>query len=215
MTYLEAVNSVLRRLREDQADTLLETSYSALIGDFVNDAKKIVEESWNWSSLRSQLEIPTISGTTDYTLTGFKMNAVIKRALNDTANAFISYETKAYFDEWYYNNTPASGTPANYTFIGTDANDDIKIRLYPKPDSIQTLRFDIAAPQEDLSADATQIKAPHYPIIQLAYGMALRERGETGGQSAAEQFAVAQTALADAISIDANRYPEETTYMVV
>ena len=45
--------------------------------------------------------------------------------------------------------------------------------------------------------------------------MALRERGETGGQSAAEQFAVAQTALADAISIDANRYPEETTYMVV
>ena len=44
--------------------------------------------------------------------------------------------------------------------------------------------------------------------------MALRERGETGGQSAAEQFAVASTALSDAISFDANRYPSELTFVV-
>ena len=49
----------------------------------------------------------------------------------------------------------------------------------------------------------------------MAFAMALRERGETGGQSAAEQFAVASTALSDAIAIDANRYPDETTFMVV
>jgi hypothetical protein len=35
MTYLEAINSVLRRLREDEVATALESSYSALIGDFV------------------------------------------------------------------------------------------------------------------------------------------------------------------------------------
>jgi len=49
----------------------------------------------------------------------------------------------------------------------------------------------------------------------MAYAMALRERGETGGQSAAEQFAIASSALSDAIAVDANRYPLETTYMVV
>ena len=133
MTYLEAVNSVLRRLREDQADTILETSYSALIGDFINDAKKVVEESWNWSSLRSEIIISTVANSTDYTLTNLKMNGVIKYALNDTANCFISYQTKAYFDQWYYNNTPASGTPSNYTFIGTDAMIILKL------DCIQSL----------------------------------------------------------------------------
>jgi hypothetical protein len=44
--------------------------------------------------------------------------------------------------------------------------------------------------------------------------MALRERGETGGQSAAEQFAVASTALSDAVAFDANKYPSEITFMV-
>ena len=56
------------------------------------------------------------------------------------------------------------------------------------------------------------ILVPDNPVIQLAYAMALRERGETGGQSAAEQFIVAQGALADAIAIDANRQPGELDF---
>ena len=48
--------------------------------------------------------------------------------------------------------------------------------------------------------------------MQMAFGMALRERGETGGQSAAEQFGVANAALNDAIAIDANRYQDEMYY---
>jgi len=43
----------------------------------------------------------------------------------------------------------------------------------------------------------------------------LRERGETGGQSAAEQFGLANIALADAIQIDANKYPSEMTFWAV
>jgi hypothetical protein len=55
-------------------------------------------------------------------------------------------------------------------------------------------------PKALLEADATKINVPHQPIVQMAFAMALRERGETGGQSAAEQFAVASTALSDAIA---------------
>lgn len=215
MTYLEAINSVLRRLREDQANTALESSYSALIGDLVNDAKRIVEQSWNWSSLRNDIVFNTVSGTSEYSLTGAQMNAVIKSAINMGSQSFMQYQSKQYFDNLYYNQTPAEGLPQDYTFIGTDSSDNLKIKLYPIPNSIETLRFAVTAPQADLTADATKIKVPHNPIVQLAYAMALRERGETGGQSAAEQFAVASTALSDAIAIDANRFPEETTYMVV
>lgn len=215
MTYLEAINSVLRRLREDQANTALESSYSALIGDLVNDAKRIVEQSWNWSSLRNDIVFNTVSGTSEYSLTGAQMNAVIKSAINMGSQSFMQYQSKQYFDNLYYNQTPAEGLPQDYTFIGTDSSDNLKIKLYPIPNSIETLRFAVTAPQADLTADAIKIKVPHNPIVQLAYAMALRERGETGGQSAAEQFAVAATALSDAIAIDANRFPEETTYMVV
>ena len=45
-TYLQAVNDVLVRLREEQVSTVTETSYSSLIGKFVNDAKRQIEDSY-------------------------------------------------------------------------------------------------------------------------------------------------------------------------
>jgi len=52
-------------------------------------------------------------------------------------------------------------------------------------------------------------------VLQLALAMALRERGETGGQSAAEQFAIADATLSDAVAFDANKYAEDTTFVAV
>ena len=70
-------------------------------------------------------------------------------------------------------------------------------------------------PQATLDADATFLKIPSNPVVQLGYAMALRERGETGGQSAAEQFGVASIALSDAIQLDANKYQNELTFVAV
>ena len=215
MTYLEAINSVLRRLREDEVSNALESSYSALIGDFVNDAKRTVENSWNWSALRETTVIPTVSGTAEYSITGSGQEAVIKSVVNDTSNRFMGLQTSSYFNNVYYNQDVISGSPVAYIVSGVDSNDDLKVKVYPQPDGIYSLRFDLAKPQGLITADATKIKVPYNPVVQMAFAMALRERGETGGQSAAEQFAVASTALSDAIAIDANRFPDETTFMVV
>jgi len=70
-------------------------------------------------------------------------------------------------------------------------------------------------PQAELSNDSDKLKVPSNPVVQMAFAMALRERGETGGQSAAEQFAIADSILADAIAFDANKYQEDTTFMAV
>ena len=43
--YLTLVNSVLRRLREDEVSAVANTTYSKMVGDFVNDAKRQVENS--------------------------------------------------------------------------------------------------------------------------------------------------------------------------
>ena len=42
MTYLEAINKVLRRLREDEVASPDTSSYSKLIGEFINDANLLV-----------------------------------------------------------------------------------------------------------------------------------------------------------------------------
>ena len=215
MTYLEAINSVLRRLREDEVSTALESSYSALIGDFINDAKRTVENSSNWAALSETTVIPTVSGTAEYSITGSGQEAVIKSVVNNTSNRFMGLQTSSYFNNVYYNQDVTSGSPVAYIVSGVDSNDDLKIKVYPQPDGIYSLRFDLAKPQGLVTADATKIKVPYNPVVQMALAMALRERGETGGQSAAEQFAIASTVLSDAIAIDANRYPDETTFMVV
>ena len=47
MTYLNLVNGVLRRLREDEVTSVTANTYSKMVSDFVNDAKDLVETSWD------------------------------------------------------------------------------------------------------------------------------------------------------------------------
>jgi len=214
MTYLNLINNVLRRLREDVVTTVNETDYSALIGDLVNDAKKIVENSYDWTALRETITVSTVDGTDTYSLTGSGDLAVVKDVLNTTSQKFMHLRSKEYFNNVNYNTSPQSGSPDYFTFIGTDSNRDLQVQVYPKPDAVYSLRFDVVKPQADLADDSDVLSVPTNPVVQLAYAMALRERGETGGQSAAEQFAVAATSLSDAVAFDANRYPSELTFQV-
>ena len=63
MTYLQLVNSVLRRLRENEVASVTDNDYSKLIGEFVNDSNRLVEDAWDWSYLRAvsytHLTLPT------------------------------------------------------------------------------------------------------------------------------------------------------------
>ena len=72
MTYLELVNNVLRRMREDEVSTVAENTYSKMVGDFVNDAKNIVEAAWDWSGLRTTLTVTTSADIFNYVLTEAK-----------------------------------------------------------------------------------------------------------------------------------------------
>ena len=51
MTYLNLVNNVLRRLREDEVSSVTDNTYSKMVGDFVNDAKKMVAVSYTHLTL--------------------------------------------------------------------------------------------------------------------------------------------------------------------
>lgn len=215
MTYLQLVNNVLRRLREDEVSSVTQTTYSKLVGDFVNDAKKLIESSWKWNNLRDEITLTTTLSDYTYTLTGGGKTPQIVNAINDTENTFMRYQTPTWFDNEFKNtDTPSTGSPEYYTFRGLDGDDSI-IDVYPVPDGVYSLSFNIVKGVENLDADTDTLYIPDQPVIQLAYAMALRERGETGGQSGAEQFDVANIFLSDAIALDASKNPEELLWRVV
>ena len=214
MTYLDLVNNVLRRLREDEVTTVSSNTYSKMSGDFVNDAKKLVEAAWDWSALRTTLTVTTSADVFNYVLTGSQNKVKVLNALNDTSNATLQYQTQVYFDDKYLLNTPASGSPVDYTFNGVDSNGDTQVDVYPKPDGVYTLRFNCTLRNDDLTADTDNMLIPAQPVIHTAIALLAREHGETGGTSAPEYFGIADRYLSDAIALDAQKHPEETIFYV-
>ncbi len=209
MTYLQLVNNVLRRMREDTVTTVNQSTYSQMVGDFVNDAKRMVEDSWDWSGLRTTLTISTSDDIFNYVLTGSGNRVEMLTFLNDTSNWFMEYRTPAWFDNVYLNQDPVKGSPRYYVYNGVDSAGDTQIDLYPKPDGVYTLRFNCILRTADLEDDADDVTIPSAPIIHLAIALLARERGETGGTSAPEYFGIADRMLSDAIALDGFKHPEE------
>lgn len=212
MTYLEAVNSILIRLREDEVSSVNESPYSKLIGQFINDALRQVEDAWDWSTLRATITATTQDGIFNYILTNSGNNSKLLDVVNDTSNYFVEYKPQSWFNNAYLNQDVTTGSPRYYTFNGVDDNGDTTVDVYPIPDGAYDLRFNMVLRTNRLSLDTDVIRVPHLPVIHLAQAMAVRERGESGAQSTPELFYTAERTLADAISLDASKHPEETIF---
>jgi len=209
MTYLELVNDVLVRLRESTVSTVGETTYSSLIGKFVNDAKRQIEDSYNWNCLAQTITVTTTSGTSSYALTGAGQKFRVNDALNTTS--LIGLRNIEFVDMNRKLNlgAPSQSIPSEFCFSGVDGNGDTKVDLFPVPSGAFTLLFDLTVPQAALSSDGTSVKVLDYLVTQSAYARALIERGEDGGTSSSEAYALFRGMLSDAIALESTRYPED------
>jgi len=215
MTYLNLMNNVLRRLREEETTSVTSTTYVKMVSDFINDAKKIVEEAADWSALRETIVVTTSASDNSYSLTGGGDNVKVMCVLNDTSNLFMDYQTKDWFNEQLYISSAAEGAPRYYTYNGLDSSGDTEVLVGPTPDGVYSLRFDVVKRQADLSSNTDTLLVPAMPVIHLAVALLARERGETGGTSTAEYFSIADKFLSDAIAIDAAKHPEEMVFRTI
>ena len=215
MTYLNLMNSVLRRLREEETTSVTSTTYVKMVGDFINDAKTLVGQAADWSALRETITISTTASDNTYSLTGGGDNIKVMSMLNDTENCFMEYQTKDWFNEQLYISSAAEGTPRYFTYNGLDASGDTQILVGPTPDGVYSIRVDTVKRQADLSANDDVLLIPAQPVIHLAVALLARERGETGGTSTAEYFTIANQYLSDAIAIDAAKHPEEMVFRTI
>lgn len=215
MTYLELVNDVLVRLRETTVATVSETSYSSLIGKFVNDAKRQVEDAYAWNVLGTTITLSTTSGTYQYALTGAGQKFQVIDVLNVTSNIGMKNIDFASMNRKQNFSTPVSGIPYEFCFDGVDGNYDTKVNIYPRPDGVYSIPFSLAVPQATLALDATVIAVPDVLVVQNAYARALVERGEDGGLSSSEAYQLYKAMLSDYIALEGTRYPENQEFVAV
>lgn len=209
-TYLELVNETLVRLREPEVTAVTDNAYSKLIGRFVNDAKRQVEDAYTWNALSETLTVTTSANLFNYVLTGIGQRFKVIDVINSQSDWFLNYETTRKMDELFLNSgTVLVGAPDRYNFNGVDNNGDTQVDLYPIPDGVYDIYFNVIKPQAEFTAASTQIKVPSEPVIFLAYAKALNERGEDNGLNSVEAYDLYRQSLSDHIAAEANRYPEE------
>ena len=208
MNYLELVNNVLIRLREDEVTAPTDTPYSKLISTFVNDAKRIVEDSFEWNVLTETLTVTTQDGLFNWVLTGVGKRFRVMDVVNSEGNYFLEGITSSRMNNLMLNGESSKGSPIYYNFNGVD-NGDTQVDLYPIPDKVYNIYFNVYKPQDKLTDASTELLVPSEPVIKYAYAQAVAERGEDGGLSAQEATALADLSLADHIAMAESRQNDQ------
>jgi hypothetical protein len=99
-----------------------------------------------------------------------------------------------------------------YTVKGVDSNGDIKVVFWPVPDAVYNIRFSLIVPESDFTTDSSTTLLAKEPIVLGAFARALVERGEDGGLNSSEAYSLYKSSLADLISLELARSPENDTF---
>ena len=221
MTFREAINEVLIRLREDTIssdwsgdinDSSTVSAYQKVIGAIVNDSKRSIESYNDWLILRQTVDISTVAATKNYNLSSGQDFKILDVVNNSTGTQLIQV-SKAYLNNIKYPTDP-TGEPLYYGFNGADASNNLKVDLSPIPTEAHTISFDIVKYQDVLTEAATVIKIPSKPLILGAWARAVAERGEDGGTQASIIADEASLAISQAIMIDSGNVKFESDWFV-
>ena len=223
MTYLDLINNVLIRLREDKivAEQVDTDPYWRFIGSAVNDAKAHVEDAWQWGALRGPETISLTPANSQpgpfaptYELPDSADNSYIIKnfffASNPEKYTGLQWVSKQQMQQLHSNGTPPIGQPSRVAVVGNDPNTgNIAIVVYPTPRDTDSLIIDKVSNQPNLVAATDRLKVPPLPVYTFATALASRERGEVGGAPTSELFVMANSYLSDAIAIDSALYANE------
>lgn len=212
LTFLQVVNRVLTKLRQDTVTTFSGVGdYILLVAALVNEAVEEVDAAWDWSYERTIYTFVTEENEDTYALVGSGHEISIESVYNETdgnviygplANTIKDQEI-LYTDGYYWD------------IVGQDTNGNVKMRLLNNVAAGKTIKVYARQKQRylDVSTDAnTYIKGPLRPIVALAYAKAIAERGEDGGQGYNFAMAEYQKALSDTISRDEKLGHRNTTW---
>ena len=213
-TYLEIVNDVLIALRDDQVTTVNQDVHTQLIARFVNDAKVQCEAATDWSALGTEEIVVVPAGTEKLSIAGSANRIKIDYVLNVTNdNVLIQRSRRAMQVQALKGQVPV-GIPGNWCNNGVDTYGDAVVQISPTPAVTTSLAVVGFQRTGQLVADTDMLLIPDVPVRDLAIALAVRERGEVNGQTAAEYFEIAKRTLSDAVAFDSARNDSEDDWYV-
>ena len=207
MTYLEAVNSVLIRMREDSVITLAGSDDVVvdLVKRYINDAVRTVSEAHTWSALAETWTVDTAADVKQVALVGPSViNAVYSPEGQPLRFASRTELVRRGLS------APAANNPRYFAVDGAG-----QLMLWPTPNAIKTYTVVGTATHATLDTDDDVILVPSLPVEHLALAFAARERGEVGAQSVPELLGIAGQSLTDAIALDASNTPSDNIWTSV
>lgn len=209
-TYLQLVNEVLVRMREPTVSTVNENTVSSLVGKFINDTKRYIADSYDWDAFNTSVNITTTANNGGpYTITGSGLRFKVNNVINTTAYGELTPITRNELDlNMYGAANTQKAAPGNYVLTGVDTNGDTQVSFWPVPDNGYVMRFSLLVPEADLSSDTDVTKLAKEPIILGALARALIERGEDGGITSSDTYALFKQCLGDIIALELARAPE-------
>ena len=237
MTFLELVNEVLVRMREDEITSVNDPDndpQQKLVCKFVKDAHRRVSDAHTWNANRRVWLVDLLHGVSRYTLPETPQgSAIYSVARTKPVQSLMEVNARkfAHFQ-------PHQGTPTYYAPM-TTVNGNLELQVHPTPDNTHGSTGDVRrytqaqfgasafssgtkaltvtgyAKPLPLKGDADVIQIPDAPVLDYAMYLAHSERGEAGGQSAAELAQIANISLGDAIAWDVDNSPAEYIWEAV
>lgn len=216
MTYLEVVNSVLSRLREDTVTTVAGSDDVVvnMVKDFVNDAKRTVEDAHTWSMLAEDWTVATSTSVDTGVLTNSSKSVIID-SVYDSTGMVLRPINKAALRQKSLQAGSTKNDPKYYIVDGAESNGDVRLRFFPAPKSVANVHVYGYQRTADLVEDNDVLIVPAQPVMYYAQALAARERGEIGGLASAEIFQMARQYLGDAIAMDATNSDMDNIWTTV
>lgn len=218
-TYLDLVNETLIRLRENEVGSVNESSYSKLVGKFVNDSKEYVENAWVWNALVNPVYVSLSADVREYTLSIPPESVLVQRP--DNPNRSMAYDVSAAFGNGESGGYELCELPqlemerrrAEFSGVFQRVNqptmfgvsygaDAITVILAEYPTQVRVWALWFKQPQSELVLDTDVISVPWRPVMMYALMQALHERGEEIGEPGNLAQTEADRYLADAVAMD-------------
>lgn len=213
VTYLQLVNTLLKRVREDEVTSVSDNDYSLLLGEFVNLAKEELESRHNWARLRLTSRILTSEGVWAYELDSIGDNYEIQFVWDDTNDQELVYRPYIDMSRWLNENDAENkpGFPTWYDINGY-VGDNAVINLYPIPNGRYYINVDAVVAQSELTADTDELIIPKRPVIETAMVHVLEERGEDDGDRYARQVQRAEEMAIRYMTQDTHKWEETSIW---
>ena len=231
-TFLNLVNSVLVELRETQVSTINATAYSPLIAKWVNDAKRQVEDAWDWQPLLSVINLNLVVSQLDYDLTNLNPTLNARARLQDnpfdrnrpmafdvtTGTPFNLIQMPVHWINQMRDKLPTpqlQTMPINFGLqrYNNGTNDGIMLRMWETTQTIRNWRLYFTNPQDDLVIETDPIYVPWMPVVAIATDIALNERGEEIGEPGTTVDQRARVHISNAVGVDASFQSYKTDFV--